>query len=59
MTRQQAVDFLLTNPYKLGHMLGFTKLTELHNGWIIDMVRGREDKTLQAHRSSYKTSDAD
>lgn len=37
-------------------MLGFTKLTELHNDWIIDMVCGKEDKTLQAHRGSYKTT---
>lgn len=56
MTRQQAVDFLITKPYKLGHLLGFTKLTELHNKWIIDMLRGKEDKTLQAHRGSYKTT---
>ena len=56
MTRRDAVHFLLTNPYKLGHALGFTKLTELHNQWIIDMVQGREDKTLQAHRGSYKTT---
>jgi predicted phage terminase large subunit-like protein len=56
VTRNEAVNFLLTKPYKLGHMLGFTKLTELHNGWIIDMVRGTEDRTLQAHRSSYKTT---
>ena len=56
MTRQQAVDFLLTNPYKMGHLLGFTRLTELHNGWIKEMIRGKEDKTLQAHRGSYKTT---
>lgn len=56
MTRQQAVDFLLTNPYKLGHLLGFTRLTELHNGWIREMIKGKEDKTLQAHRGSYKTT---
>ena len=56
MTRKQAVDFLLTNPYKLGHLLGFTRLTELHNGWIREMIRGKEDKTLQAHRGSYKTT---
>ena len=56
MTRNEAVNFLLTKPYKLGHLVGFTKLTELHNEWIIDMVRGREDKTLQAHRGSYKTT---
>lgn len=56
MTRKQAVDFLKTKPYKLGHLLGFTKLTELHNGWIIDMLKGKGDKTLQAHRGSYKTT---
>ena len=50
MVRKEAVDFLLNNPYKFGHLVGFTRLTELHDGWIIDMVRGKEDKTLQAHR---------
>lgn len=50
MVRKEAVDFLLTEPYKLAHLLGFTKMTELHNKWIIDMVKGKEDKTLQAHR---------
>ena len=56
MTRQQAVDFLLSQPYKLGHLLGFTRLTELHNVWLKEMIRGKEDKTLQAHRGSYKTT---
>ena len=56
MTREQAVNFLLTSPYKLGHMLGFTKLTDLHNAWILDMLKGEGDRTLQAHRASYKTT---
>lgn len=56
MTRKDAINFLLTKPYKLGHMLGFTLLTELHNEWIIEMVRGTEDRTLQSHRGSYKTT---
>lgn len=56
MTREEAVDFLRRSPYKLGRILGFTKLTTLHNQWIIDMVRGVGDKTLQAHRGSYKTT---
>ena len=56
MTRTEAVDFLRRKPYKLGHALGFTKLTRLHNEWIRDMVRGLGDKTLQAHRGSYKTT---
>lgn len=56
MTRKQAVDFLKNRPYKLGHQIGFKDLTPMHNAWIVDMVKGRGDKTLQAHRGSYKTS---
>lgn len=56
MTREKAVKRLREKPYILGHALGFTKLTELHNEWIIDMTRGKEDTTLQAHRGSYKTT---
>lgn len=37
-------------------MLGFTKLGDLHNDWIIEMVRGKDDKTLQASRGTYKTT---
>jgi predicted phage terminase large subunit-like protein len=37
-------------------MVGFNKLTNLHNEWIIDMVFGDDDETLQAHRGSYKTT---
>lgn len=43
-------------PYKFGHMLGFTKLGILHNDWIKEMAYGREDKTLQASRGTYKTT---
>ena len=57
MTRKQAVEFLVRHPAKLGRSLGFTLLTDdLHNSWIRDMVTGKEDKTLQAHRGSYKTT---
>ena len=56
MNCEQAVIFLRDKPYKFGHLVGFTKLTELHNKWIVDMVCGKEDKTLQAHRGSYKTT---
>lgn len=56
MNRQQAIDFLKYNPVKYAKMLGFDKLGTLHNDWIVDMVRGKEDTTLQAHRGSYKTT---
>jgi hypothetical protein len=56
MDRKTAVDFLLNRPADYAKMLGFTKLGSLHNSWIIDMVRGKEDKTLQASRGTYKTT---
>ena len=56
MERKQAVDFLLAYPYRFGHSVGFTRLTELHNTWLKEMISGNEDKTLQAHRGSYKTT---
>lgn len=56
MERKQAVDFLLAYPYRFGHSVGFTRLTELHNVWLKEMIMGKEDKTLQAHRGSYKTT---
>jgi len=56
MTRQQAIEFLINNPVKFAHMLGFTKLGNLHNEWIREMLRGKNDKTLQASRGTYKTT---
>ena len=56
MTRIQAAELLIHNPIAFGHAVGFDKLGALHNAWIQDMVRGRDDKTLQAHRGSYKTT---
>ena len=56
MTREEAVRFLTRHPEKFGRMIGFTKLGDLHGKWIRDMVTGKEDKLLQAHRGSYKTT---
>ena len=56
MNRRQAVEFLLNRPADFGKMLGFTKLSSLHNEWIKWMVRGKEDSTLQASRGTFKTT---
>lgn len=50
------VKKLLKNPVKFARLLGFDKLTELHNGWIREMVTSKEDKTLMSHRASFKTT---
>lgn len=56
MDRAQAVRWLINNPAKFGHLVGFGKLGDLHNEWIKEMIRGDGDSTLQAHRGSYKTT---
>ena len=56
MTRSEAICFLTKKPHKFGRLVGFKKLRRLHGQWITDMVSGKEDKTLQAHRGSYKTT---
>lgn len=56
MTRKQAIDFLTSRPIDYARMLGFDKLGTLHNDWILDMLKGKDDKTLQASRGSYKTT---
>lgn len=43
-------------PEEIGRQIGFSDLTALHGEWIREMVWGREDYTLQAHRGSYKSS---
>lgn len=56
MTPKQVIDFLKNNPAQFARAIGFTKLTDLHNEWIKDMVFGTGDTTLQSHRGSYKTT---
>ena len=56
MTRNDAVKFLIEKPYKFGRLIGFKKLTLLHNAWIKKMIKAKSDHTLQAHRGSYKTT---
>lgn len=54
--QRAALDFLTLRPAEFGNLLGYTRLTALHNGWIRDMLTGAGDRTLQAHRGSYKTT---
>lgn len=56
MNRKQAAELLIHKPVIFARAAGFTKLSDIHNDWIVDMVRGTDDKTLQAHRGSYKTT---
>lgn len=50
------MELLIHKPVIFARAAGFTKLSDIHNDWIVDMIRGTDDKTLQAHRGSYKTT---
>lgn len=57
MTRAEAIRILRDEPIKIGWAVGFKDLNvKLHNTWMCEMIRSKSDKTLQAHRGSYKTT---
>lgn len=47
---------LQQNIEKIGISVGFKDLTPIHGEWMREMVFGKEDYTLQAHRAGYKSS---
>ncbi|SHK31181.1 hypothetical protein [Hespellia stercorisuis] len=55
--KQEVLDLLWNEPYKIGHWVGFTDLTGLHNEWLRSFLYAEDDQTLLAHRGSYKTTD--
>ena len=56
-SKQAVLDLLWNEPYKIGHWVGFTDLTTLHNEWLRSFLYAEKDQTLLAHRGSYKTTD--
>lgn len=54
--QRKYIDLMVNQPVQIGHWLGFTKLVELNNEWMVSFLREKEDQTLQAHRGSYKTT---
>lgn len=55
--KQEMLDLLWNEPYKIGHWVGFKDLTTLHNEWLRSFLYANDDQTLLAHRGSYKTTD--
>ena len=51
-----SVRELMKHPEMIGRAVGFKDLTKMHGEWIREMVYGKDDYTLQAHRGSYKSS---
>ena len=57
LSYEQALELVRDIPYKIGHIVGFKDLTELHNDWLRSFLLSKTDQTLLAHRGSYKTTD--
>ena len=55
-SQKRILKQIRNHPVIVGQKLGFDKLTDIHNEWIKEMMFGKEDETLQAHRGSYKTT---
>jgi len=43
-------------PHLLGHLMGYDLLTDIHSQWIKYCWDTKENRALQAHRKSYKTT---
>ena len=57
MDRTAALELLMTSPATVARLCGLDRLTdELHGMWLREMICGRDDMTLLAHRGSYKTT---
>lgn len=56
ITRKLAIELLTEKPILIGKAVGFKDLNSLNNDWIKQLVRIPKDKTIQAHRNSYKTT---
>lgn len=54
---RDALTLLVHRPAQVARWCGSSLLTdELHGKWMRQMISGREDMTLLAHRGSYKTT---
>lgn len=54
---RDALSLLVHHPAQVARWCGSSLLTdELHGTWMQQMISGREDMTLLAHRGSYKTT---
>lgn len=54
--KKKLLKLLKHDPVKIAHLLGFKDMGELHNDWLKKMIFAKEDKTILAHRGSYKTT---
>lgn len=54
--QRKYLDLIIEEPVEIGKRLGFNDLTNIHNEWLKMMIFEEDDRTLLAHRGSYKTT---
>lgn len=54
--KEKLLKLIKYHPVKIAQLLGFTDMTELHNKWLKEMLFDKDDRTILAHRGSYKTT---
>lgn len=54
--KRKILKLIKYNPVKIARLVGFKDMTDLHNKWLREMIFEHDDKTILAHRGSYKTS---
>lgn len=54
--KEQLLQTIYDEPFRIGLWCGYDKLTELHNIWLRSFLWKDEDQTIQGHRGSYKTT---
>ena len=54
--QKKLLDRVKYEAHKIAHLVGFTKLNEMHAKWIAKMVLSKEMYVLKGHRGSMKTS---
>lgn len=54
--QKKLLDRVKFESHKIAHLVGFTKLNEMHAKWIAKMVLSKDIYVLKGHRGSMKTS---
>ena len=55
--KKRIANYIKNKPYKIAQAVGFNDVAENpHNEWMQEIIFGKTDYTLMAHRGSYKSS---